>query len=263
MDEGASLSLPQLSALEDSRLGEPSDTDFADTLYDRAMAIANDLYDPDAYALLGVPPEERIEREIAYLRRRSFGEWYFGAVTPARQITLLPDSEVLLKLRLTQQIVEETRHYEIFAAAVKRRNGEWRLQRYSVPSHLREMLSTQVSSASAAELAAANQYSGEVVLSVHDRQEKNVLRLVTSPDIMKDIETIEADEPAHIAIGRDLVRMYAGDIRERRAMARAQEDFLMALSRQHVAELEALGLQRLRGLPVFAPATPPHGPALL
>lgn len=252
------LQIGKLSVHSDTDLGRPTEAEFAELLHQRAIDVGNAVYDPDAYEVLDLTPEERIQREIRYLSRRAFAEWFFGTVTPARQISLLPDDDVLLKLRLARQIADEVRHHDVFAAGVRRRRGEWRVQRYEPPTHLKSMLLAQVQGSSAAELAAANQYSGEVVLSVQDRDEGNVLRLVASDDIMDDIEDIEGDEPAHIAIGRDLVRRYAVDLDERRAMARSQEFFLEALIAQHVNELESLGLQRIGALPVFL--APGEGP---
>lgn len=256
MDDNKALRVPEYSTLSEDRLADPTDTEFAHALQERALTVANDLYDPDAYTVVDLPHEERVRREIAYLQRRSFAEWYFGTVTPARQISMLPDSEVVLKLRLARQIADEIRHHDVFAAGVKRRGGEWRVQRYQLPPNLRKMLEAQVNGMTAAELAAANQYTGEVVLSVQDREEGNVLRVVAAVDIMADIENIEADEPAHIAIGRDLVRRYARDIAARRQMVVAQETFLAALIGQHTTELESLGLQRVRPLPEFSPGLP-------
>jgi hypothetical protein len=242
------------SRWDDSRLGALSQGEFCDLLHQRALDVADDIYDLSAYRRVELGAQERVRNEIAYLQRRAWAEWFFGTVTPARQIALLPAGDVTMKLRLARQIKDEVRHHDVFVQGIKRRKGEWRVQRYQVPQNLGEMLTAQIEKISAYELAAANQYSGEVVLSVQDRHEGNILREIASSDIMRDIEDIETDEPAHIAIGRDLVKMYATSVERMRAMAKAQETFLNALAKQHVVELEALGVRRGREIPQFEPA---------
>lgn len=255
--------IDRISGWDDSRLGSANRKDFAELLYQRALAVAEELYDPAAYQLVPLEPGEYRARLAFYLRRRSWAEWYFGTVTPARQITMLPEDEVEMRLRLARQIKDEVRHHDVFARQVKRLNAEWRVTRFPAPPSLMRMHATQSAAPSAAELAAANQYSGEVVLSVQDRTEGNVLRLLLDEPAMAALEDIESDEPAHIAIGRDLVRASATEPRQRRRMAAAQERFLVALIEQHVAEIESLGARRIRALPEFEPPEfePPEFPA--
>ena len=236
---------------DDDRLGQYDPRDFADLLHRRALDIAEDVYHPGNYEMVELDPAVYRERLTFYLRRRAWGECYFGTLTPARQITLLGDDEIAMKLRLARQINDEVRHHDVFADEVKRLGGEWRITNFPAPKPLLRMYGVQLEQSSAAELAAANQYSGEIVLSVQDREEDNVLRLLLDERIMAVLEDIEADEPAHIAIGRDLVRRYARTPSEMRAMAAAQELFLEAQITQHVSELETLGCRRVRAAPAF------------
>jgi hypothetical protein len=113
------------------------------------------------------------------------------------------------------------------------------------------MLERQECAETPGELAAANQYSGEVVLSIQARQEKNVLRSVLTPEVMASIDMIETDEPGHVALGRDLLLREAAATATRRRCAAAQEEFLTALVAQHSAELGLLGAERVRALPRF------------
>lgn len=242
---------PLISKWDDAKIGSPSGRDFAELLYRRALAVGEDLYDATAYERIELDASEYQERLTFYLRRRAWAEWYFGVGTPARQITLLPDDWIEMKLRLSRQIVDEMRHYEVFSKEVRRRGGEWRLAKFPIPEALLRMYQTQMKTATAAELAAANQYSGEIVLSLQTKIDNNVLRLQVDEATMSAIEDIETDEPAHIAIGRDLVRTYATSPACRRRMALSQERFLEALVAQHSAEIEMLGARRCRPLPQF------------
>ena len=57
---------------------------------------------------------------IPVLQSWMWKEYWLGVPPPAKQITLLPDQDVNIKLRLTRQILEEYKHYQIFARRVKR-----------------------------------------------------------------------------------------------------------------------------------------------
>jgi hypothetical protein len=248
----ASLSLPSYSGWQDDQLNGIESHDFVEMLHRRSLAVGNDVYDPAAYELVDIEPHLYAERVVFYLRRRAWAEWYFGTVTPARQIVLLPDDWVGLKLRLARQIVDEVRHHDVFCQLIRRRGGKPDLSKFPAPPALLQMREAQLATEFAAELAVANQYSGEVVLEVTSRVEDNVLRRVLADDIMHAIENIEADEPSHIAVGRDLVLKHIDTADQRRRMASAQERFLLALIIQHSNEIQMLGSRRIRPLPAFA-----------
>src|SRR5262245_40033558 len=150
-------------------------TAFVAALHDRALEIANSIYDPAAYELVPLEAAARLAAVTFYLRRRAWAEWYFGTVTPARQITMLPESEIDLRLRLARQIADELRHYSIFSKLAASRGGETRLTEFVSPATLLAMHGTQAQLRTAAELAASNQFSGEIVLSVQARSDANVL----------------------------------------------------------------------------------------
>jgi len=245
------LLLPSCAQWSDDALGRGSDEDFADFLYQRALEAGKDIYDRLAYTLVEIDPQTKKAALIFYLRRRSWAEWYFGVGTPARQITLLPDEATSLKLALSRQIVDELRHHDVFAREVRRLGGESDLTRFEPPQGLLRMYREQVETMSPAGLAAANQYSGEIVLSVQADANSSVLPVLVGAGVASAIEDIETDEPAHIAIGRALVVRHAATIEGRREMADAQERFLRAQIAQHIDELQTLGSRRIRSAPSF------------
>ncbi len=245
------MPIPHFSRWDDDRLGAPSPGDFAEALHERALAIGADLYDPAAYELVELDPDSYEERLIFYLRRRAWAEWYFGTVTPARQIVLLPDQLAELKLRLARQIADEVCHHDVFCRELRRRGGRHRLTDFNAPAALLRMKQEQLGMDLAAELAAGNQFSGEIVLSVHSQEDRNILRLVLDERTMEAIVAIGRDEPMHIANGRELILRCSESPQQRRRIAMAQERFLQALMDQHVAEVEMLGSRRIRPLPAF------------
>jgi hypothetical protein len=245
------LVLPKYSNWSDEQLGALDAKSFTALLHERALCVAKDIYNPDHYTLIDLDRDEYEHRLVFYLRRRAWAEWYFGTVTPARQIVLLPAEDVDLKLRLARQIKDEVRHHDVFCAEVRRHRGEWRVGRFPAPPGLLEMHQQQFVTTTAAELAAANQYSGEIVLLVQGNVNDNILRMLVDEPTIAAIEDIEADEPAHVAIGRDLVRLHATTPVKRRQLADAQERFLMAQVTQHTADIEGLGATRVRGDVIF------------
>jgi hypothetical protein len=240
------------SSLPDDLLMQGSGGDFAQRLHGRAWRLAQDLYDPAGWEQRPLDPELYQQRLVFYLRRRSWAEWYFGTVTPARQILLLHQDERSLALRLARQIQDEVRHHDAFASGSRQLGGEWRIESFPEPVNLTSMREAQQAAGSAGELAAANQLAGEVVLLIHGQPEGNVLRTLVPPSVQEMMEDIETDEPAHVDLGHALVSRYATGPAQRRAMALAQERFLTALGRQHVHELEQLGAARIRPVAGFA-----------
>lgn len=249
MTEG--LALPQISEWPDERLLQDTPKRFTERLFKRALAVANDIYDPQAYDTVDLDQDTYRRRLSFYLERRAWAEWYFGVETPGRQILMLPEDAIAVKLALADQIADETRHHRIFkhwARTVGRNHG----QPFNPPEGLLQMHAAQEGRLTAEELAAANQFSGEISLQVQARSDRNILRALLEEDLMEAIEEIEEDEPAHIAIGRALVLRGATRLPLRRRMARIQEQFLAALANQHATEIQMLGCLRSRRLPQYS-----------
>lgn len=249
--EGRTLVVPSYSKWDAGRLMQGDALDFVKKLYLRAKSIGDDLYDSGTYEFTTLEPEVYRENLIQYMRRRAWSEWYFGTVSPARQITLLPNDQVDLKLRIARQIRDEMRHYDVFAAQLRRYGSEPRPAEFQLPDILIEMQRVQMEMETAAEIAATNQFAGEVVLSSMTDLETSIFKRLFDKELMDAIEDIEKDEPHHIAIGRDLVLLFSQTPDQRRRLARAQEQYLKAMMQLHVVEIVKLGCRRVRPLPAF------------
>jgi hypothetical protein len=249
--------------MDDEFISKLESAQFAELLFRRALAAGEDLYDSRAYARVELEPNQYKANLLFYLRRRAWGEWYFGTVTPSRQIALLPDSMADLKLRLARQIVDEVRHHDVFVRALERKGTRSRLADFNPPKALLQMRSEQLGCECVVELAAANQYSGEVVLLSHSRPEHNILTELLDEETMAAILEIGLDEPKHVSIGRDLVKRLAVNLPIRKRILVAQTRFLNAQITQHMAEIEMLGSRRIRPLPPLGPLVlDPPGPKL-
>lgn len=128
-----SLIEPAYSKWEIGQLMQWSSNEYMQKLYHRAKNIGNDLYDDRGYEFITLEPEAYKEALVQYMRRRAWSEWYFGTVAQAREITLLPEDQVNLKLRLARQIQDEMRHYDVFAQQLLRFGAEPRISEFELP----------------------------------------------------------------------------------------------------------------------------------
>ena len=246
------LLAPSYSKWSDSQLMEGSDNDFMKKLYHRAKDIGDDLYDSRGYEFAMLEPEVYRENLILYMRRRAWSEWWFGTVSPARQITLLPDSQLDLKLRLARQIRDEMRHYDVFASQLRRFGSEPRIDEFQLPPILVQMQKIQLEMETAPEIAATNQFAGEIVLSSMTDLETSIFVRLFDEELMNAIRDIENDEPPHIANGRDLILLFCETPTQRRRLADAQERYLKAMMQLHVTEIVKMGCHRVKPLPIFS-----------
>ncbi len=196
-------------------------------------------------------PEAYKEALVQYMRRRAWSEWYFGTVAQAREITLLPEDQVNLKLRLARQIQDEMRHYDVFAQQLRRYNAEPKISEFVLPPILIQMQKVQVEAETASEIAAANQFAGEIVLSSMTDLETSIFKRLFDKELMDAIYDIEKDEPPHIANGRDLILLSCETYEQRHRLAVAQEKYLSYMMQLHVTEIVKLGCRRVKPLPVF------------
>ena len=242
---------PAYSKFEEKQLMQWTPNEFMQKLYHRAKNIGDDLYDDRGYEFLTLEPEVYKEALVQYMRRRAWSEWYFGTVAQAREITLLPSDQVNLKLKLARQIQDEMRHYDVFAQQLRRYGAEPRIEEFELPPILVQMQKVQMEAETASEIAAANQFAGEVVLSSMTDLPTSIFKRLFDEEPMNAIYDIEKDEPPHIANGRDLILLECGTYEQRRKLAEAQEKYLGYMMQLHVTEIVKLGCKRVKPLPVF------------
>jgi len=245
------LILPSYSNWNDTKLMKFSSNEFMQALYHRAKNIGDDLYDSRKYEFIKLEPEVYKDALVTYMRRRAWSEWYFGTVSQAREIILLPDDQVDLKLRLARQIRDEIRHYDVFAQQLRRFGSEPRISEFKLPEVLIQMQRIQMEAETASEIAATNQFAGEIVLSSMTDLETSIFKILFDEELMNAVIDIENDEPPHIANGRDLILMFCDTFEHRKRLAVAQEKYLKAMMQLHFTEIVKLGCRRVSPLPVF------------
>ena len=55
------------------------------------------------------------ERTIGLLKSQMYREYYLGVLPPSKQLIMIPDSEVELKVLITRQLCEEFLHYRVLS----------------------------------------------------------------------------------------------------------------------------------------------------
>ncbi len=249
--QGKTLIEPTYSKWNADRLMKATANEYMQMLYHRAKNIGDDLYDWRGYEFIELEPQVYKDALIQYMRRRAWSEWYFGTVAQAREITLLPEDQVNLKLRLARQIQDEMRHYDVFAQQLRRYGAEPNIAEFQLPPILVQMQKVQTEAETASEIAAANQFAGEIVLSSMTDLETSIFKKLFDEELMSAIYDIEKDEPPHIANGKELVLLACGTFEERRKLALAQEKYLGYMMQLHATEIIKLGCRRVKPLPVF------------
>jgi hypothetical protein len=245
------LTVPSYSKWTDEAVMKFTNNEFMQALYHRAKDIGDDLYDSQKYEFIKLEPEVYKDALVTYMRRRAWSEWYFGTVSQAREIMLLPDNQVELKLRLARQIKDEVRHYDVFAQQLKRFGAEPRISEFVLPEILVQMQKVQMEAETAPELAATNQFAGEIVLSSMTDLETSIFKILFDKELMDAVIDIENDEPPHIANGRDMILLFCDTLEHRKRLAIAQEKYLKAMMQLHFTEIVKLGCRRVSPLPVF------------
>ncbi len=245
------LIVPSFSKWNDVEIMKFSPNEFMQALYHRAKDIGDNLYDSRKYEFITLEPEVYRDALITYMRRRAWSEWYFGTVSQAREIMLLADDHVDLKLRLARQIRDEIRHYDVFAQQLRRFGSEPRISEFKLPEVLIQMQKIQLEVETASEIAATNQFAGEIVLSSMTDLETSIFKILFDKELMDAVIDIENDEPPHIANGRDLILMFCDTSEHRKRLAVAQEKYLKAMMQLHFTEIVKLGCRRISPLPVF------------
>ncbi|MDP6484271.1 MAG: hypothetical protein QGH70_10565, partial [Nitrospinota bacterium] len=127
---------------------------------------------------------------------------------PAKMINLLSPEDLDLKLLLTQQLVEEYHHYQVFAKLVADRGAESDLTRLKAgPAH-NGMFEKTLSWDHPVYIAATSNLTGEFILTVC--MEK-LVTLVNKESARVIEEEVMAHEGNHIHNGRLILERYATD----------------------------------------------------
>ncbi len=143
---------------------------------------------------------------IAFFQSRSWAEYVLGIYVPAKLITMLPERDMDIKMDLTQQMIDEFHHYQVFRKLVEERGGTSDILQYKPgPIHL-GILERSINHDNPAYIAASNNLVGEYMLTSFLEHMNTLL----DPNIAKVIEEeVILHEGNHVRNGHRILERYA------------------------------------------------------
>ena len=146
------------------------------------------------------------ERTIGLLKSQMYREYFLGVLPPSKQLILIPDSEVNLKVLITRQLCEEFLHYRVLSDRLEELGANGDLSAYEPLEQDVGLYHVTYEYQTPWEIAASLQIFGETILIA---TQKWMIDIVDprSAQIMRD--EILVHEGAHVRNGRLVLERYA------------------------------------------------------
>ena len=146
------------------------------------------------------------ERTLGLLKSQMYREYYLGVLPPSKQLIMIPDSEVELKVLITRQLCEEFLHYRVLSERLEEMGANGSLSAYEpLPQDL-DMYRLTFEYQTPWEIAASLQVFGETILITSQKWMIDVVD-ERSAKIMQD--EILVHEGTHVRNGRLVLERYA------------------------------------------------------
>ena len=146
------------------------------------------------------------ERTLGLLKSQMYREYYLGVLPPSKQLIMIPDSEVELKVLITRQLCEEFLHYRVLSERLEEMGANGSLSAYDpLPQDL-DMYRLTFEYQTPWEIAASLQVFGETILITSQKWMIDVVD-ERSAKIMQD--EILVHEGTHVRNGRLVLERYA------------------------------------------------------
>jgi len=249
--------LPRYHELSDAEIAAWSGEEFADKLLERSYLLGEHLLHRDGYEIVELDEETKRKGLSDYCLRLAWLEYWNGVNPPAKQIVMLEKNadDVGIHIRLSQQIIDEVKHQRVWSSWVQRYGGNPRIQDYQVDPDVMAMFRATFDFNDPAEIAASLQCTGEAILSYHLGGKMDPKDSISYACFPEDLRTniakeVIAEEPRHIAVGRDIIAKYSGDVKKRRRLMQIQIDKMKAWLPKAVEDLRLIGANRIAPLPI-------------
>lgn len=249
--------LPRYHELSDAEINQWSNEEFVDKLLERSYLLGEKLLHQSGYEMIEMDEETRRKRLADYCLRLSWMEYFLGVHPPAKQMIALEGdpANVDILLRLSQQIIDEVKHQRVWGKWVKHYGGNPRIQDYKVDPEVMQMYKATFNFNEAEEIAASLQCTGEAILSFHlagKMDPKDSISFKCYPeDLRIDLaKSVVAEEPRHIAVGREIIIRYGSGVEKRRRLMKIQIDKMRTWLPKAVIDLELIGAKRIAPLPI-------------
>lgn len=252
------VELPKYHELSDAEIGQWTNEEFVDKLLERSYLLGAALLHRDGWEIVELDEEEKRKGLAEYCIRVAWLEYWLGVNPPAKQIVMLEEDRqrnIDLSLRLSQQIIDEVNHQRTWSKWVKTYGGNPRIQDYDVEPEIMDLYLKTYEFNHPLEIAASLQCTGEAILSFHlagKMDPKLSISYQLFPeDLRQDVaKNIVAEEPRHIALGRDMMIRYADGVDLRRKLMKIQIDKMKAWLPRAVKDINLIGAHRTAPLPI-------------
>ncbi|OLO25223.1 hypothetical protein BTR23_25225 [Alkalihalophilus pseudofirmus] len=249
--------LPKYQELSDSELAQWDNVEFAEKLLGRSYSLGEFLLHKDGYKIIDSDEETRRNNLAEYCLRTAWMEYWMGVNPAAKQLVILEKNpeNINLSIRLSQQIIDEVDHQRTWCKWVKHFGGNPRIQDFQPAEDQLEMYKATFNFDDPVQIAASNQCTGEAILSYHlggkmnpaDSISFNLLPVDLRDDIAK---SVVAQEPRHIAVGRDIIIKYA-TVEQRRDLLNIQVNKMKKWVVRALTDLRLLGAERTGPMPIL------------
>lgn len=206
---------------------------FAKQLVRRSYELAQDLVDT-IYAK--IPEPLTGTALVEFLQTHMWREYMIGCHCPAKEMTMLPDSDLDLKMLLASHMVDEYKHYNVFARRARAHGGHGRVLQHQATPEDWALYHATIDYDDIVEIAASVHCSGEVVVQtafiqmcepldgkpklppseievirgeILDDQSYRMGAVVDDRTALDLMEDVIPDEGRHVRIGRLILERYA------------------------------------------------------
>jgi hypothetical protein len=250
----ATLELPKIADLTDAELGAMEPEAFAQALLDKAALFGADIMDKANYTVRSMSAGERLAALRDWNRKHAWLEWWLGVPPPSKQLVLLPDAEIGLRVRLAQQVVDEVKHQRVFSKLAEQLGGTPRFETYrpsaSAQAMYRSTFEFEPDDDPVLAIAASLQCTGEAVLMHHLKPGQSVTSVVLDDTTIAGMtRDIVPDEVRHVRNGAELIARFCRTPAQRRRAAQIQDMKLHVLVRHYVEDHRIVGAERSAPLP--------------
>ncbi|MBI4482905.1 MAG: ferritin-like domain-containing protein [Acidobacteria bacterium] len=176
--------------------------DFALTIVHKVGKYADDL---ESAVFSHVKGKMKPESLIPVFQSLMWKEYFLGVPPPSKQIVLLPDRDLDIKIMLADQITDELRHSRAFSERVKALGGNGSLLEYQPSEEDLQMYRATYDYEDPVEIAASLQIAGEPALNMI----LNRLAQIADETTARMIRQIQLDEGRHIKIGQLILQRHA------------------------------------------------------
>src|SRR5688572_5325825 len=114
------LVLPDYAGMSDDELMKMSNAEFAQKILEKAAMFGTDVMDRSKYRIEKFDDEEKRQRLIQWNQKHAWLEWWLGVAPPSKQLVMLSEDDMPIKILLAQQIVDEVKHQRVFTKRVAR-----------------------------------------------------------------------------------------------------------------------------------------------